>query len=246
MLPIPEIPDKEKAGVRQMFNDIAPRYDLLNNLLSFGTHRRWKRKTIRQFRDDDIQSFLDVATGTADLAILASRLKPGKIMGVDISPEMLANGRKKIKKRKLDTLIKLMIADSEVLPFVDNTFDGVTAGFGVRNFENLDKGLSEMCRVLRPGGRAVILEFSIPENKTLRRMYFLYFLHVLPFIGRLVSRHGKAYRYLPDTVSSFPSGRDFLDVMEKAGFVRTSYRPLSFGIATMYTGFKFQTSISES
>jgi demethylmenaquinone methyltransferase / 2-methoxy-6-polyprenyl-1,4-benzoquinol methylase len=246
MLPIPEIPDKEKAGVRQMFNDIAPRYDLLNNLLSFGTHRKWKRKTIRQFRDDDIQSFLDVATGTADLAILASRLKPGKIMGVDISPEMLANGRKKIKKRKLDTLIKLMIADSEVLPFVDNTFDGVTAGFGVRNFENLDKGLSEMCRVLRPGGRAVILEFSIPENKALRRMYFLYFLHVLPFIGRLVSRHGKAYRYLPDTVSSFPSGRDFLDIMEKAGFVRASYRPLSFGIATMYTGFKFQTSISES
>lgn len=221
-----------------MFNDIAPRYDLLNTLLSFGTHKIWKRKTIGQFKKDNVRSFLDVATGTGDLAILAAKLKPEKINGVDISPEMLTIGRQKIKKRGMDNLIRLMIADSEVLPFVDNSFDAVTVGFGVRNFENLEKGLAEMLRVLRPGAKAVILEFSIPTKKLFRRLYFFYFLNILPAIGKLVSRHHRAYRYLPESVSSFPSGEEFIKIMDTVGFRNTGFKPLTFGIACMYTGMK--------
>jgi demethylmenaquinone methyltransferase / 2-methoxy-6-polyprenyl-1,4-benzoquinol methylase len=228
----------EKKVVREMFNNIAPRYDLLNTLLSFGTHKTWKRKTIRQFKKDNVRSFLDVATGTGDLAILAAKLKPEKIHGVDISPEMLSIGRQKIKKRGLDNLIRLMIADSEVLPFVDNSFDAVTVGFGVRNFENLEKGLAEMLRVLRPGAKAVILEFSIPTKKLFRRFYFFYFLNILPAIGKLVSRHHRAYRYLPESVSSFPSGDQFIKIMDSVGFKNTGFKPLSFGIACMYMGMK--------
>jgi demethylmenaquinone methyltransferase/2-methoxy-6-polyprenyl-1,4-benzoquinol methylase len=234
----PKLYRPEKNQVTEMFNNISPKYDLLNNMLSFGIHKAWKRKAIRQFKNDRIETFLDVATGTADLAILARKLKPKQISGVDISIQMLDTGRKKIKKRKLDKLIRLVLADSEVLPFLDNSFDGVTAGFGVRNFEDLLKGLAEMHRVLRPGAKAVILEFSVPTKSPFRQLYHFYFTAILPVIGKLVSRHRQAYQYLPDSVNRFPAGMEFLKIMESAGFRNTRFILLSFGIASLYIGEK--------
>jgi demethylmenaquinone methyltransferase / 2-methoxy-6-polyprenyl-1,4-benzoquinol methylase len=228
----------EKTKVREMFNDIAPRYDFLNTMLSLGIHKRWKKKVIRLFKNDHVTTFLDVATGTGDLAILAARLNPDQINGIDISAEMLAFGREKVKKCGLEHLIKLSIADSEVLPFVDNSFDAVTVGFGVRNFENLEKGLAEMLRVLKPGAKTVILEFSTPTKSPFRQLYNFYFSHILPAIGRIISRNPKAYRYLPDSVSLFPAGRKFTSIMESVGYKDTVCKSLSLGIASIYIGIK--------
>jgi demethylmenaquinone methyltransferase / 2-methoxy-6-polyprenyl-1,4-benzoquinol methylase len=224
----------EKKMVSAMFNNIAPKYDLLNTVLSFGIHKRWKRKVIRIFRGRKINSFLDVATGTADLAILAARLNPGHITGIDISSEMLNIGKQKVDNKKLGKLISLVVADSENIPFENDSFDAITAGFGVRNFEHLEKGLSEMLRVLRPGGLSVILEFSKPGGKFFGRLYHFYFTRLVPTIGRLISRNGGAYQYLPDSVGKFPSGKEFLKLLESCGFVNTSCKPLSMGIAHMY------------
>jgi len=228
----------EKTRVREMFDNIAPKYDLLNTLLSFGMHKCWKRKAIRLLKKDHVRSFLDVATGTADLAIMAARLKPEQVFGVDISVRMIDRGRKKIRKRRLDHLVKLMMADSEVLPFLDDTFDAVTVAFGVRNFENLEKGLAEMLRVLKPGAKVVILEFSTPTKSPFRQLYHFYFTHILPVIGRLISRDSKAYRYLPDSVGRFPAGEEFVNILKNVGYVNTEFRSLSFGIACIYTGKK--------
>jgi len=221
-----------------MFNNIAPKYDLLNHVLSMGIDRLWRKKAIGLLKNISHERILDVATGTADFAIAASRLKPARIDGIDIAEKMLEAGRIKIRNLRLEKMINLERADSEEIPFDDNTFDAITVGFGVRNFENLEKGLSEMFRVLKPEGTAVVLEFSTPAAFPVKHLYLLYFTKVLPLIGRLVSRDHSAYSYLPESVKAFPSGSAFLDVYGKAGFRDLSYIPLTFGIASLYIGKK--------
>jgi len=221
-----------------MFNNIAPKYDLLNHVLSLGIDRGWRKKAVNLLKDEKHEVMLDVATGTADFAIAACSLHPKKIEGIDIAEKMLDAGRKKIKKLGLENVISLSRADSEKLPFPDNTFDAITVGFGVRNFENLERGLGEMFRVLKPGGTSLVLEFSNPVAFPVKQVYQLYFNHLLPLIGRIVSRDHAAYSYLPESVKAFPSGKNFLSIYEKVGFIRVSCMPLTFGIASIYIGKK--------
>jgi len=228
----------KKADVRDMFDSIAPRYDFLNHFLSMGIDRLWRRKAIRIIGKHQHNKILDIATGTGDMAILASKLKPELIAGVDISSEMINVQKQKLAKRKLDHLIKPQVADGENIPFDTDTFDIVMTAFGVRNFENLEKGLQEMHRVLNDGGMALILEFSSPQKSPFKQLYNFYFTRILPRIGRLVSKDMRAYTYLPDSVSTFPSGNDFTEILEDAGFNNTRSIPLTFGIASIYTGEK--------
>lgn len=228
----------KKQQVRSMFNSIAPRYDFLNHFLSLGTDYCWRKKTIRLIGKRHPEKILDVATGTGDLAIAAAKLRPQKITGIDIAEEMLTIGRKKIARKKLEHLISLETGDSENLKFPDESFDAVMVAFGVRNFENLEKGLAEMHRVLKRGGIAAILEFSGPEKFPVRQLYHFYFRFILPVVGRFISGNRSAYTYLPESVSKFPSGDEFLQCMEKAGFNNNTRNPLTFGIATLYSGYK--------
>jgi len=228
----------KKADVRDMFDSIAPRYDFLNHFLSMGIDRLWRRKAIRIIGKHQHNKILDIATGTGDMAILASKLKPELIAGVDISSEMINVQKQKLAKRKLDHLIKPQVADGENIPFDTDTFDIVMTAFGVRNFENLEKGLQEMHRVLNDGGMALILEFSSPQKSPFKQLYNFYFTRILPRVGRLVSKDMEAYTYLPDSVSTFPSGNDFTEILEDAGFNNTRSIPLTFGIASIYTGEK--------
>jgi len=222
-----------------MFDKIAWRYDFLNHFFSLHVDKIWRRKAVNELHGLPLDHVLDVATGTAELAItIQKRLHPGHVTGVDISEGMLAIGRKKIEKKGLKQHITLQYGDSESLPFASQTFDAVTVAFGVRNFEHLEKGLSEMLRVLKPGGKAVILEFSIPQNRIFRSFYFFYFVRILPFVGRLVSKDAQAYSYLPDSVQSFPHGAEFKNKMEICGFSEVKVRKLTFGIASIYTGKK--------
>lgn len=224
--------------VRAMFNNIAHRYDFLNHFLSAGIDFVWRRKAVNRLKEISPRTILDIATGTADLAIEAIRLKPEKIIGIDIAEAMLEHGRKKVRRKGLDNLITLETGDSEALRFADNSFDAVMVAFGVRNFGNLRKGLSEMHRVLKPGGMAVILEFSMPRKWPFRRLYLFYFRFILPLVGRLVSGDPAAYTYLPESVSQFPDGTDFLKILEDTGFQNTRHTSLTFGIATIYTGIR--------
>ena len=227
-----------KADVKQMFDSIAPRYDFLNHFLSLGIDRIWRRKAIGIIKKHRHKRILDIATGTGDMAILASKLKPELIAGVDISGEMIKFQQKKLIKRGLDHLIKPRVADGEYLPFESGNFDVVMTAFGVRNFEDLEKGLSEMHRVLNKNGLAVILEFSSPKGLFFKQLFKFYFSNILPWIGRNVSKDTEAYTYLPDSVSTFPSGNDFTQILMEAGFKNTSCTGLSFGIASIYTGVK--------
>ena len=231
-------PAVQKQFVRSLFDSIAHRYDLLNHLLSGGRDFSWRRSAIEHLREIRPQKILDVGTGTGDFAIAALRLGPEKIVGIDIAEEMLALGRKKIASRGLDAVIALRTGDAEKLDFADGSFDAVTVAFGVRNFENLEAGLAEMHRVLRPGGRAVILEFSRPDSFPWRQMYLFYFRRVLPLIGGLVSGNCAAYRYLPETVMQFPQGDDFLAILVRTGFSAVAAERLTFGIASIYTGIR--------
>ena len=217
-----------------MFNNIAWRYDFLNHFLSFGIDRYWRRKTISELKKYNPKLILDVATGTGDLAIAALKLHPVKIYGIDISSDMLNIGRKKIKQRKLNTVIELLESDSENLFFEDNKFDAITVAFGVRNFENLDKGLSEMRRVLKPGSVAVILEFSKPNNKLIRSLYRFYSVKITPRIGKLISKDKAAYDYLHESVEEFASGREFVSILQQVGFNKVQCKPLTFGIVSIY------------
>ena len=222
-----------------MFDKIAWRYDFLNHFFSLHIDKNWRRKAVNELRGLPLDQVLDVATGTADLAItIQKRLQPVHVTGVDISEGMLAIGRQKIEKKGLKQQISLQYGDSEALPFAENMFDAVTVAFGVRNFEHLEKGLSEMFRVLKPGGKAVILEFSIPQNRIFRSVYFFYFLRILPFAGRLISKDAQAYSYLPDSVQSFPHGVEFKEKLENCGFSNAKVRKLTFDIASIYTGVK--------
>jgi len=228
----------KKEQVTAMFNNIANRYDFLNHFLSLGIDKIWRKKTINCLKDISVLRILDVATGTADLAIESMRLKPEQVIGIDISDQMLAVGKQKIKKKKLEHIISIQKGDSENIPFPENFFDAITVAFGVRNFENLEKGLSEMFRVLKPNGRAVILEFSKPFNFPVKQIYTFYFKAILPFVGRIISNDKSAYTYLPDSVMQFPEKEDFINKLKSVGYNDCSYKSLSFGIATIYIGNK--------
>ena len=229
----------KKGQVSKMFDNIAPWYDFLNHFLSLGIDISWRKKAIRELKQVHPKMILDVATGTADLAIEANKqLGPDKVVGIDISREMLEVGNKKLVTKKLDKKIELLLGDSENLPFKDNTYDAVTVAFGVRNFENLEKGMKEMNRVLKPGGMIVVLEFSRPTLFPFKQLYNFYFKNMLPLIGRITSKDPKAYGYLYESVQAFPDGKDFMVVMEKTGFRSAICKPLTLGICSIYRGVK--------
>lgn len=228
----------KKEQIAEMFDKIASRYDFLNHFLSFGIDKLWRRRAIRLLQPLLPIDLLDVATGTGDFAIEALKTGAIRITGVDISEEMLAVGKNKLKALGLDDKIELKKGDSEQLEFDDASFDAVTVAFGVRNFENLSKGLSEIYRVLRPGGAICILEFSKPGIFPVKQLYNLYSLYFLPFFGRLISKDNSAYRYLPQSVREFPDGKNFLSFMTIAGFQKTEEHRQTFGVATIYLGIK--------
>ena len=228
----------KKEQVAKMFNNISHKYDLLNHLLSLGVDIHWRKKAIKQLKSIHPKSILDVATGTGDLAIQSLSLNPEKVIGVDISDGMLDIGREKIRTKKLDHIISLENGDSENLRFKDNNFDAVIVAFGVRNFEHLQNGLSNMYRVLKKGGKVVILEFSKPNSFPFKQIYNFYFNSILPNIGNVVSRDNSAYTYLPESVQAFPDGERFLEILRKTGFNQTECIPLTFGICSIYTGIK--------
>jgi len=226
----------KKVRVEKMFNDIAHRYDFLNHFLSMGIDILWRKKVRKSLSPHKPKKILDVATGTGDLAIELSNLNPESIIGVDIAEEMLNIGIKKIKKKKLDHLISMEVGDSENLRFEDHTFDAVTVAFGVRNYENLNKGLKDMRRVLKPGGMVAILEFSKPKSFPFKNIYNLYFKVILPMFGKIFSSHNSAYTYLPESVQTFAEDEAFLKEMEKAGYKNCKQKRLTFGISTLYLG----------
>lgn len=225
---------EKKQQIALMFNNIAHKYDFLNHFLSMGIDKLWRRKAIKMLQQETPENVLDIATGTGDFAIEAKKLKPQKIVGIDISTGMLEVGKRKIQKLKLENLIFLEEGDSENLRFEDAHFQAITVGFGVRNFENLQAGLREMHRVLTPAGVAVVLEFSKPRNFPIKQIYNFYFFRILPFFGRLFSKDSSAYTYLPESVQAFPDGDVFLNELKKAGFSQTKQIPLTFGIASIY------------
>ena len=235
--PITQTPGR-KIQVQAMFNDIAGRYDLLNHLLSLGIDKGWRKKLVKLMAQDKPKRILDLATGTGDLAIAAARIKPENITGTDIAEEMLAIGQEKVNKLGLGHIITLLKADSENLPFADAEFDSAMVAFGVRNYENLPKGLAEMCRVLKPGSRAFILEFSKPQKFPVKQMFGFYSRFILPSVGRLVSKNSTAYTYLPESVAAFPQDDHFIEIMKKAGFSQAEFISLSFGITNLYIGKK--------
>ena len=229
----------KKEQVADMFNSIAYRYDFMNRFLSTGIDTSWRKKAISQLKEIAPEKILDVATGTGDVAIMASEmLKPKKIIGIDISEGMLELGRKKIEKLGLTGTIELQAGDSEVINFEDNSFDAVTVAFGVRNFQHLEQGLKEMRRVLRPGGKLVVLEFSKSRNKLFAALCNFYMNTVTPAIGKLFAKNKNAYQYLNDSVQAFPEGQSLLNIMNEAGFTQTYLKTLSFGICTIYCGSK--------
>lgn len=231
-------PNKTKENVRRMFDSIAPNYDLLNHFLSLGIDRYWRKRLVKEASKREIRFVLDVATGTCDLPIALSKLCPDEIIALDISEEMLDIGRRKINQHIRDCKIQLLRADCERLPFPNECFDLVTVAFGVRNFENLEEGLSQMYRVIQQGGRVLILEFSIPTTFPVKQLYLFYFKYLLPLIGRIVSKHDFAYRYLPATVLKFPQGEEFSNILQSIGFTNIRMQRLTFGITTLYSGEK--------
>lgn len=238
------MPDKTSAAskknqVAAMFNDIAGRYDFLNRFLSGGIDVSWRKKAIRELKTLQPKYVLDVATGTADVALMTWKLlKPEKIVGIDIADAMLDLGRKKIEKASLSHIITLENGDSETIKQSQDTFDAITVAFGVRNFEHLEKGLSEMYRVLKPGGKLVVLEFSKPKATLFKGLYNLYMKIVAPGFGKLIAKNKEAYTYLNDSVQAFPERTDFLNIMQKAGFTKTYYKSLTSGICCIYCGSK--------
>ena len=228
-------PEKnKKQQVEQMFDHIASRYDFLNHFLSMGVDKSWRKKAVATLKEYRPLKILDVATGTGDFAIETATIMPREIVGFDLSEQMLRVGEEKVKRLQLDHLIRFQKGDSENMPFAGESFDAITVAFGVRNFGNLEKGLQEFIRVLKPGGVAVILEFSRPRTFPFRQLYMFYFKHILPLIGGVVSKDASAYSYLPESVMAFPDGQDFLNILKRTGFTRTRQRRLTMGIATIY------------
>lgn len=237
------LPDKnsetsKKRQVEEMFNDISPKYDLLNHLLSANIDKLWRNRVVRMLEQKQPKTIIDIATGTADFALAASYIKNCIITGIDISEGMLEVGREKINKKGLNDRIKLVKADSENLPFEQDSFDAAIVGFGVRNFETLKKGLSEIFRVLKPGGEFYVLEFSRPSKTPVKQFYRFYFTRILPLVGGIISKNRNAYTYLPESVNEFPDGVNFLSILAETGFTETQYFEQTFGIATIYKACK--------
>lgn len=228
----------KKQQVAEMFNNISHKYDFLNHLLSLGIDILWRKKAIKQLKATNPKLILDIATGTGDFAIEALALNPDKVIGIDISEGMLAEGRKKMKKLGYEKKIELQSGDSENLQFEDNFFDASIVAFGVRNFENLEAGLKDIHRVLKPGARFVVLEFSKPTAFPFKQLYNFYFKAILPFVGKIISSDNAAYTYLPESVQAFPDGTKFISILEKTGFTDTKCIPLTLGISSIYLGTK--------
>lgn len=230
--------DPKKVQVAQMFDNISHSYDFLNHFFSLGIDKLWRKKSVRLMKAVAPKQILDVATGTGDFAFEALKLNPEKVTGLDISKGMLKVGREKIAKRKEESRMQFVHGDSESMPFPDNTFDAVTVGFGVRNFQDLEAGLREMHRVLAKDGMAVVLEFSKPKRFPMKQLYFAYFRFVMPLLGKAISKDKSAYNYLPESVMAFPEGQDFEDILADAGYRDTRRYPVTGGIATIYTARK--------
>ena len=230
---------KKSELVEEMFDNIAPAYDKLNHTLSMGIDRCWRKKAIRTLRPFHPKRMMDVATGTGDFAILACReLQPDSLTGIDISEGMMNVGREKVKQARLSDKITFAREDCTCLSFADGSFDAVTVAFGIRNFEGLDKGLSEMCRVLAPGGHLVILELSTPDRFPMKQLFAIYSKVVIPLIGKCISKDNSAYTYLPQSIRAFPQGEVMQEVIRKAGFSEVRFKRLTFGICTLYTATK--------
>jgi len=228
----------KREKVENMFDGIAPKYDFLNHFLSFGVDYYWRNKVLKIIKKINPKSILDIATGTGDLAILASKSKPEKIIGIDISQNMLNVGIDKVKAKGLDKLITLQQEDSEDLSFDDNVFDLAMVAFGVRNFQDLEKGLGEIKRVLKPGGTFIVLEFSQPRSFPMKQLYGFYSKNILPTFGRIISNDASAYTYLPESVKRFPAFEEFTKIMDNVGFKNTRYESLTSGISSIYIGEK--------
>jgi demethylmenaquinone methyltransferase/2-methoxy-6-polyprenyl-1,4-benzoquinol methylase len=238
------VPDKassktKKEQVAGMFDDIANRYDFLNRFLSVGIDVSWRKKALQHFKSNPPKLLLDVATGTADVAIMATKMHQiSKTIGIDISDGMLKIGREKVEKNGMQHQIELINGDSESIQFEDNHFDAATVSFGVRNFQNLEKGLLEIKRVLKPGGKLVVLEFSKPTTPFVGFFYNFYMKIVAPNMGKLFSKNGAAYKYLDESIKKFPEGKQFIQVMNELGYTKTEFKKLSFGICCIYVGTK--------
>ncbi len=231
----PYLSGTKTEQVEQMFNNIAPTYDLLNHRLSWDIDKRWRRKAISQLSPYEPKTMLDIATGTGDFAILAAdMLHPSQLIGADISEGMMDIGRQKVAQRGLQDTIRFERQDCCALSYPDSTFDAVTAAFGIRNFANLDKGLAEMCRVLKNGGHISIVELTAPVSFPMKQLFHLYAHTVLPVYGRLISKDSSAYSYLTRTIEAFPQGEDMVAILRKAGFSQASFKRLTFGICTLY------------
>ncbi|WP_053404019.1 bifunctional demethylmenaquinone methyltransferase/2-methoxy-6-polyprenyl-1,4-benzoquinol methylase UbiE [Persicobacter sp. CCB-QB2] len=238
VVPYKDQQEGKKAQVRDMFNNISKKYDLLNHVLSLGVDIYWRKRAVKILKKYQPELILDIATGTGDFAIEALAANPKKVIGVDISEGMLEIGKEKIKAKGLEDRIEMRLGDSEGLLFEDNYFDAVIVSFGVRNYENLEKGLADMCRVLKPGGRLVIIEFSKPKIFPFKQIYNAYFRFVLPAVGRIISKDQSAYTYLPESVNAFPDGEKFTKILDKVGYKETECIPLTFGISSIYTATK--------
>jgi demethylmenaquinone methyltransferase/2-methoxy-6-polyprenyl-1,4-benzoquinol methylase len=238
VVPYKDQSKSKKEQVANMFNTISPQYDFLNHLLSGGIDIIWRKKAIKLLQNKGIKTMLDIATGTGDFAIEALKINPEKIVGVDISEGMLSFGQEKIKKMGLEKTIQLQKGDSERLPFSDNSFDAVIVSFGVRNFENLQKGLTDMFRVTKPGGYCLILEFSNPRKFPMKQLYTFYSKYCLPFLGKMISKDPSAYTYLPESVKAFPDGPEFIQIFKSVGYSETNWIPMTGGICSIYIGQK--------
>lgn len=237
------IPYKEshlgkKEQVTQMFDNVSSNYDFLNRLLTFGIDVTWRKKVVKFVTDQKAKNILDIATGTGDLAILLAKANTDKVIGLDISEGMLEVGRKKVSQLNLDDKIEMILGDSEKLPFDDHTFDAITVGFGVRNFEDLDQGLNEIYRVLKPKGTFVVLETSQPANFPMKQGFTFYSKYIIPAVGKMFSKDKNAYQYLPESAAAFPYGEEFNNILLKTGFNTSKVYPQTFGAATIYQAIK--------
>ncbi len=228
----------KKEQVAQMFDNISTKYDGLNRVISFGIDVKWRKKVIQLVGKNNPQKILDIATGTGDLAIMMAELNPEKITGLDISAGMLEVGKQKIATKKLSNKIEMVLGDSENIPFKENYFDAITVSFGVRNFENLDKGLKEILRVLKPGGIFVVLETAVPTKTPYKQGYHFHSKYILPLVGKLFSKDKTAYSYLSESANAFPFGKAFNNILEKNGFINATDIPVTFGVASIYTATK--------
>ncbi len=227
-----------KEQVTQMFDNISGNYDFMNRIMTFGIDIKWRKKVVKMVAETQPADILDIATGTGDFAIMLAKINPKRIVGLDISKGMLEVGRKKVAEKGLNNLIEMVLGDSENLPFDDESFDAVTVGFGVRNFENLDKGLQEINRVLRPGGIFVVLETSQPDKFPFKQLYKFHSKYIIPLLGSLFSKDKKAYDYLPESAEAFPYGEAFNNILRKNMFISVQDYPLLFGAARIYKAYK--------